>query len=166
MVVRIVEISIGSNHKPEADIAFTLLGNWAHLADNVRYTVGVREDHTLVVFVFEDDSLQLLKNVPESIAGVDNVESKILTPEQYGGDERIIALLGILFDSHQSDSDSWVTYDSADDTSEENDDDNDDDDERGPTAKSDPVPKSDPADQSEDVVDEDDISDDDDEKSS
>ena len=147
-MVRIVKISIGSNHNPEADLEAIVTSFWAHLPNTVQYTVGVGEDRTVVAFFTEDDSLQLMENVPESIAGVDNVKSEELTPEQYGGDEGIKILLCI--ESDQSDTDD--TSDSAE-QSEENDDD-------------DPTAKSDPADLSEDVVDEDDISDDDDEKSS
>ena len=107
LIARVVKISIGTDHKPEADIEEIIDTFWAHLA--VDYTVTVFHDHTFIVFVTEDDSLQLLENVPESIAGVDNVKFEELTPEQYGGDEGIKALL---FDIDQSDSDD--TSDPAD----------------------------------------------------
>ena len=137
-IVQIVKISIGTKHKPKADIEAIIRTFWAHLTGPVK-TVSVREDHTLVIFDTEDVLLQLLENVPESIAGVDNVKSEELTPEQVlteiNDDERLHYLLDIEID--QSDSD-----DISDSTeqSEEYDDDDD------PTAKSDPVPKSNPAD--------------------
>ena len=73
-MARVVHISIGSNHKSADTIEAILRTFWLHLANTVPYEIRVRDDHTIVIFLTEDESLQLLENIPETIAGVDNVK--------------------------------------------------------------------------------------------
>ena len=75
---RVVKVSIGTNHTCADELEPILRKFWAHLTP----TIHVQEDHTFVVFITDDASLQLLENVTASIANIDNVNSVELTPTE------------------------------------------------------------------------------------
>ena len=87
-MVRVVKIYIGSNHVTEKDLLRAILRTF--WPGDVQYTIHVQKVHTLVVFAAKDAPLQLLENVSKSVAGVDNVRSEELTPE-----EALTAIAGV-----------------------------------------------------------------------
>ena len=130
--MRIVKVFIGSNHKPENEIQH-ILYPFFRSDDVPSHVIHVREDHSLVVFITSDASLQLLENVPESIDGIDNVKSEELTPQMVQNELWSDDKLGWLIDSIMSDSD-YDNSDSSDQSEDvlydDDDDDDDDDDEK------------------------------------
>ena len=79
---RILKIFIGIFHEPEEDITSFLSDFWANVYKYMPYIIHVREDHAYVAFVTDDTSFQFLDSVTESMAGIDNVKSEELNPEE------------------------------------------------------------------------------------